>query len=112
MKVTLHLSIEHSAHFGSPTHWVKKLETPFCPRQGDQIMLFDRDPEELNDGPMGRVQYPYWNTDGTVGIDLEGWVVDPAPNMEAYVSGRFVSGSSLQSWYTERDGDLASYLPT
>lgn len=102
--VTLHFSIEHSNHWGSPTLWVKKLDTPVCPRQGDKIMLFDYS-GETNDGPMATVAYPYWNTDGTVGIDLEHYVVDPGPHMRPHVGQPSASGM-LNGWYTEWNGDL------
>lgn len=106
--VTLHFSIEHSEHYGSPTLWVKELDTSFCPQKGNRIMLIDYD-GEVNDGPlMVPVKETYWNTDGTVGIDMEDYVVDPSESMAKHV--QWPGAHQLWAWYTEQSGDLESAL--
>lgn len=111
-EIKLSLVIEHSDHFGSGTLYSKTLETPFCPRQGDRLVLFSYPGEPVYEGPMGIVHEVYWCADGSVWIDIEHFVVDPNEQMENQIRASFRMSSPLHGWYSDRDGDLNNLLLT
>lgn len=106
-ELTMHLVIES---FGGGTLYSKTIDTPFCPRKGERIVLFAYEGDGPDDGPMGVVKEVYWHADGGVSLDLEHYVVDPTEQMESVIRSSLAGHASLHGWYSDRDDDLAALL--
>jgi hypothetical protein len=97
--LTLWLPTRNGTNWGGSTLYVKEMDTPFLPREGDMIHLVLSDGEW---GVTGYVKSTYWDGDGSVHATIQEHVIDPPEDFRPH--------RTQTTWWTDRDGALGPLL--
>jgi len=101
---TVHDSKSGGGFSGGDRIWHKRYPCWFLPNEGDYVSLFDYE-GETNDGLTNTVKQRWWQTDGSVLVELVPYQVDPVSMAQSLCDGRY-----RIAWWTEHDGDLEAML--
>lgn len=87
--------------YSSRNLWVRVVEMAFLPTLDDHVNLLCSE-EEPEGSYASSARSRYWNHDGSAHLEFQEHVIDPPDN--------FRPNRIQTSWWTDRDGDLESYL--